>query len=74
MKVFAVFQEGVYRHECGGIFSTQEKAEACAKKLLINDDSYHHYDIIPFEIDTETPFTSRFGSYDFEEPAAIATF
>jgi hypothetical protein len=50
--IWVVFQEGVYRHLCGGIFTTKSKAEAAALKLASQDrDSYHEWHVVPFEID-----------------------
>ena len=74
MKLYAVFQEGVYRHECGGIFTTEAKALATAKKLATGDrDSYHEYAVVPFCADEETHVTD--GSYPrMVEAAAIETF
>jgi hypothetical protein len=52
MKLFAVFREGVYRHECGGIFTTMEAAKNCADVLAIRDlDSYHSYAVRKYESD-----------------------
>jgi hypothetical protein len=50
--VYAVFKEGVYRHECGGIFSTQEAAINAAKFLIAGEsDDWHTYSVVPFELD-----------------------
>lgn len=50
--VFAVFKKGVYRHECGGIFSTIELATEAAHKLITGErDDYHTYEILEFELD-----------------------
>lgn len=52
MKLYAVFREAVYRHECGGIFSTQELAEASARQLACGEpDRHHRYDVVPFDLD-----------------------
>lgn len=52
MIIFAVFQEGVYRHDCCGVFSKQELAEAAALQAAQNDkDNYHEYHVRPFELD-----------------------
>lgn len=51
-QLFAVFQQGVYRHFCGGIFTTKEGAVNCANALAAADrDSYHDYEVVPFEPD-----------------------
>ena len=54
-KVYAVFKQGVYRQECGGIFSTLEKAILAANGLAAGDvDEYHTYDVIGFDIDKQS--------------------
>lgn len=51
--VYAVFQEGICRHLCIGIFSTETLALAAANKAAWTDkDSYHQYDVCPFEMDS----------------------
>jgi len=53
-KVYAVFREGVYRHECGGIFSTEELALKAANELLASEpDDYHEYVVVPFVLDVQ---------------------
>lgn len=52
MIVYAVFQEGVYRHDCAGIFSTEELAREHAIAVTVADtDDYHAYDVVPFPLD-----------------------
>lgn len=54
MKLFAVFQEGVYRHSCGGIYDSEEKAVAAADRIAAADvDSYHSYDVHPFTLNED---------------------
>lgn len=56
MTVYCVFKEGVYRHECGGVFSTLELAEEAANQLAKGDrDLWHEYIVVPFELDALTP-------------------
>lgn len=56
MEVFAVFREGVYRHQCGGVFSSREAAICVADKLAANDvDDWHTYDVVPYTIDSASP-------------------
>lgn len=51
MTVYAVFREGVYRHECAGVFSTEAIAKAMADALAEYEaDDYHEYVVIPFEV------------------------
>ena len=56
MNIYAVFKKGVYRHECGGLFSSPEKAIEAAKTLAhAEPDDYHCFEIVPFELDIQTP-------------------
>ncbi len=50
MNLYAVFQEGVYRHACCGIFDSLEKAtyEADSCAASVDDDGYHSYEVVPF--------------------------
>lgn len=65
MKVFAVFKEGIYRHECGGVFSTLAAATDAAKRLIAGEyDNHHDYTVVPFDLDVmteQTPVESRVG-------------
>ena len=46
MKLFVVHKEGVYRHECGGVFSEYSRAVEAAIALASGDrDSYHAYEV-----------------------------
>lgn len=55
MKVYCVFREGVYRHECGGVFDTLAAAIDAADWFADNDnDSYHSYNVSPFEMNERT--------------------
>lgn len=55
MQLFAVFKEGNYRQECGGIFDDADKAIAAAKQLADGDmDSYHSYEVRPFSLNEIT--------------------
>ena len=79
-EVFAVFRQGVYRHECGGIFTTLERAVEVAQARAEADvDSYHSYTVVPFTLDTATPVEERgedesdrsWGSPDLLEAASV---
>lgn len=81
-QLFAVFREGVYRHQCGGIFSTKDDAIACAKHLAASDsDAYHTYEVLPFVLDQRLPIEPaskppgywHSGSPDILEADAIYT-
>lgn len=50
-EVYAVFRQGVYRHECGGVFDTLHRAKECADFLADEDvDGYHTYVVVPFRL------------------------
>ena len=56
MKLYSVFKTGVYRHECAGVFSTLDMAEAAAQRCIAGErDDYHTYVVVEFELDTQTP-------------------
>jgi len=79
MIVYAVFKQGVYRHECGGIFKTKDGAIAAAKSLADGDnDDYHDYTVIPFVIDRAGQQKKDNNNYNygpwFDEPEEIARF
>jgi hypothetical protein len=60
MQVFAVFKEGIYRHECGGVFSTLVLAREAAHKLIVGErDDHHKYSVIPFTLDAVTKQTEK---------------
>ena len=45
--VYGVFKEGVYRHECMGVFDTAYEAREAARRAHIGDeDTYHGYDVV----------------------------
>jgi len=51
VKLFCVFQEGVYRHECVGVFGSIEKAKDAANRIAAADsDDYHSYDVFDFTL------------------------
>lgn len=51
MIVYCVFQEGVYRHECGGVYDSREAAIAAAQAIAADDrDDYHSYDVVAFTL------------------------
>lgn len=53
--VYVVFKEGIYRHECAGVFTTLGKAKKAAISARDGDsDDYHHYDVVPFELNSKT--------------------
>lgn len=53
--LYVVFQEGVYRHACCGIFTDKDTAINCAKHFALNDgDSYHTYEVTIFTLNTFT--------------------
>lgn len=64
-ELYAVFKDGVYRHECGGIFDDIELAKSAARKLIGGErDDYHNYEVVPFELNKithQTEVVSRGG-------------
>jgi hypothetical protein len=71
LPVWAVFREGSYRHECGGIFTVQARAIECAKALAEADaDDHHEYEVIPFVIDTPGEL-SRSARYRGPSPLIV---
>ena len=55
MEVYALFREGVYRHQCGGIFTKKELASKALKELEeAEPDDYHDWQVVPFELDKLT--------------------
>jgi hypothetical protein len=82
MKVYAVFKTGVYRHECAGIFSTPDAADAAAERCISGErDDYHDYKVVAFELDAVTPQTTlvklpggMLGGGGLEEAEALCTW
>lgn len=67
MTVYAVFREGIYRHECVGVFSSQDKAEDAARAAAaLERDGYHQFQVHPFELDVAYNTAA--------EPDAVAEF
>lgn len=55
MNIFIVHKEGVYRHECGGVFSSLELAIAACKQIHTGDrDDYHSYEVRQHVLDVAT--------------------
>jgi hypothetical protein len=54
MIVYMVFRVGIYRHECGGIYTHKDRAIEVARVLIAaENDDHHHYEIVPFQFDTQ---------------------
>jgi len=54
--LFAVFRQGQYRHECGGIFDSPAAAGDAARALAAGDtDDHHDYWVVPFTLNEPTP-------------------
>ena len=50
--LYAIIEEGVYRHDVGGVFSSLEQAAAEAKvKVLAEKDHYHDWLVLEFKVD-----------------------
>lgn len=71
MNLFAVFQEGVYRHTCVGIFIDYPTAVAAADDAAASDcDDYHSYDVFMFELNK--PNCEEEARYSVRKSAALA--
>ncbi len=58
IKLFAVFKTAIYRHACGGIFSTREAAVKAAVELRDGEcDGHHNYVVVPFILNEKTDQT-----------------
>jgi len=56
--LYVVFKVAVYRHECGGVFLTLDKARQAAEELREGEkDDHHSYEIVAFELDKKTEQT-----------------
>jgi len=74
MELFALFRHGCYRHECGGIFSSKEKAAAAKVSLEGQEpDEYHNWVCVPFVLDEETKTNGApsWGFFEVFEPNEI---
>lgn len=76
VPLFAVFKTGVFRHECGGIFSSQALAEVAAERLIKTEpDNWHDYRVVPFEMDEVNPLLlAQKGIQRDLEPLPVAKF
>ena len=78
MKVYAVFKEAVYRHECCGIFTTQPLAEACALAVAEHEDGHHEAHVVPFDLDVRgaliPPGEDDWGKATVAEPGAVVIY
>jgi hypothetical protein len=52
MTVYLVIQNGVYRHDVRGVYTTKENAENAARRSAAEDrDAYHSYAVFEAELD-----------------------
>jgi hypothetical protein len=59
-QMFAVFRSGYYRHGCGGVFSSLQKAIDAAEGMAAVDcDDYHQYDVVPFDLDVPSKINTE---------------
>lgn len=67
--IFAVFQEGVYRHKCGGLFDNADAAKAAADNFAATDiDTYHEWTVVPFDLNEPTSKNERGSDLIEREP------
>ncbi len=72
MNLYLVFKEGTYRHECLGVFDSRMVAMQTAMSAAITDeDDYHSYSVVPFELNTVTPKSSDIYRVWYNEPKEI---
>lgn len=74
MTLYALFREGVYRHECGGIFKTPDAAKLAIESLTQQEpDHYHNWICVPFDLNKEVTTNNASDWYEFEinEPEPI---
>lgn len=74
MYFYALFREGVYRHECGGIFTDLDQARDAIKILRAKEpDNYHTWECVPFEPNKITPVyhNEEIYTYSVDEPDSI---
>lgn len=58
--VYCVFVEGVYRHECLGVYAQADLVRDCAIKAAQADmDDYHSYTVVPFDLNVAMPKVSE---------------
>ena len=79
MKLFVVHKEGIYRHECGGVFSEYSRAVDAAIALANGDtDSYHTYEVRQYFLNVVTaqePFrVESYGRFGGEMTEADVLF
>ena len=59
MTLYCVFQEGVYRHDCEGVYDTFEAAVEAANSVAADDrDDYHNYEVTAYELN-QRPLTEK---------------
>lgn len=70
--VYAVFEQGVYRHQCGGIFETLKEARDAAKTLIMGErDDYHKFTVVPFVTGLRTSQTPLDSDNDDDDDAGL---
>jgi hypothetical protein len=71
MQIFVILKEGVYRHECCGVYTTEEIAAESARALAEADsDDYHSYIVIPYTVN-QLPKTIKGYYNSINEPDEI---
>lgn len=74
--VYAVFKEAIYRHECGGVFDSLQKASDAAAYLLSREkDNHHRFVVHRFLMNRITPHMDTGDWFDFlDEEEPLVTF
>lgn len=75
MPLYALFREGSYRHECGGIFTDKYLAKEAIDILISSEpDKHHTWVCVPFEKNKITeiiPGNGLWFNYYVKEPDPI---
>ena len=71
-KLYAVFKEGLYSHECVGIFDSLEVAQDVAVRAIsMEPDDYHTYDIVPFTLNVTSSWNGSMKWNELQEPERL---
>lgn len=65
MDLFVIFRRGVYRQQCGGVFSELEMAVAAARFFIsVEPDDYHVFEIYQFHLNVQAHHVP--GTYQYK--------
>lgn len=71
--VWVVFRFANYRHECGGVFSSEAKARAAIAELVKTEpDGHHGYELMQCDIDVKSErHTDGHLDVGLDEPISV---